>query len=243
MADKIFITKSKGGAGATTVVAGLGFALASAGDRTLIIDGDNLCGCGLAVCGCANMQVFTVADYERGACRAKQAMVQHPKYKNLYIMPTLGCTDKEATELAVREVAELFDFVLCDDVAQAVCRRTFVVTEPYLPSVRAADAKLCTLKDGGARIGGIIVNKVNGGLILGGKTSYPEEIAATLNAPLFALVPEDMALTLGQWRAYSMKYFKLAAARLKGKNVKLPYPESGYTGASGYFRRKMRERI
>lgn len=243
MAERIFIARAKGGAGATTVAAGLGMALSAAGERTLIVDGDSVSGCGMAVCGCANMQTFTVADYERGACRAKQATVQHPKYKNLYIMPTLGSTSAEAAQFAADEVEELFDFVLCDEAAASGSNFAIVVTEPYMPSVRAADARLCALKDGGMKIGGIIVNKVNGGLLLGGKTGYPEEIAAKLNTPLFAVVPEDLELTLGQWRAYSMRYFRLAAARLMGKKVKMPYPESGYTGAGGYFRRKMRDRI
>ena len=227
LAEKIFFRSAKGGAGATTVCAGLGFALAAAGERTLIVDGNYESGCALTVCGCADMQVFTVADYKKGACRAKQATVQHPKYKALYVMPTLGCDDGEAAEQAVKEVAELFDFVLCDETAQKICTKAYVVTEPYAPSIRAADAKICALKDGGARVAGLIVNKVNGGLILNGRTGYPEEIAKALNVPLFAVFPEDMELTTGEWRAYSMKYYKLAAARLKGKIVKLPYPEAG----------------
>ena len=85
MSQKIFLKSAKGGAGATTVAAGLGFALSSAGERTLIVDGDSDSACALNVCGCADLQVFTVADYKKGACRAKQATLQHPKYKNTKI--------------------------------------------------------------------------------------------------------------------------------------------------------------
>lgn len=243
MAEKIYFTGAKGGVGTTTVVTGLGFALSAAGERTLIVDGDSICGCALTVSGCAGLQVFTVADYKKGACRAKQAAVQHPKYKNLYIMPTIGCNDESAAEEAVNEVSGLFDYILCDKTALKTCSRAVVVTEPYTPSVKAADAAVCALKDGGTRLCGIIVNKVNGGLALNGDIPYPEDIASAINAPLFSYVPEDLMLTLGQWRPYSMKYFKLAAARLKGKEVRLPVTESGYTGAGGYFRRRMREKI
>lgn len=243
MADKIFFASAKGGAGATTVAAGVGFALALAGERTLIVDGDNVSGCALTVCGCRGLQVFTVEDFKNGACRAKQAITQHPKIKNLYVMPTLGCSDKKATESAVRETEGLFDYVLCDNAAYGACDRAVVVTEPYTPSVRAADGAVAALKDGGIKLSGIIVNKVNGGLILSGDIAYPEDIARALNVPLVAVLPEDLALTLGRWRDYSKKYFKIAAARIMGKNVKIPYLESSYTGAGGYFRRKMREKI
>ena len=243
MSEKIFLKSAKGGAGATTIAVGLGFALSAAGERTLIVDGDYVCGCALTVSGCAGLQVFTVADYKKGACRAKQTAVQHPKYKNLYIMPTIGCNDESAVQAAVEETGGLFDYVLCDGTALKACSRAIVITEPYSPSVKAADAAVCALKDGGARVAGIIVNKVNGGLILSGETPYPEDIAAAINAKLSSVIPEDLALTLGQWRPYSMKYFKLTAARIKGKNVKMPDVETGYTGAGGYFRRRMREKI
>lgn len=242
MSQKIFLKSAKGGAGATTVAAGLGFALSSAGERTLIVDGDSDSACALNVCGCADLQVFTVADYKKGACRAKQATLQHPKYKNLYIMPTLGCDDGSAVEAAVREVEGLFDYILCDNAALKACNCSIAVTEPYQPSVRAADVIISRLKDTSS-FSGVIVNKVNGGLILSGNIAYPEDIARSLNANLIAVLPEDLDLTIGIWRPYSMKYFKLAAAALEGKKVKIPYLENLYAGAGGYFRRKLREKI
>ena len=40
MAKKIYMTSIKGGTGVSSCAAGLGFALAAAGERTLIADGD-----------------------------------------------------------------------------------------------------------------------------------------------------------------------------------------------------------
>ena len=62
MAKKIYMTNLKGGAGVTTCCVGLGIALANAGERTLIVDGDCDCACALQIGGCANMHVYTLAD-------------------------------------------------------------------------------------------------------------------------------------------------------------------------------------
>ncbi|MCD8371932.1 MAG: hypothetical protein LUD27_01370, partial [Clostridia bacterium] len=212
-------------------------------ERTLILDGDNICGAGLTVCGCGNLQVFTVTDAQNGLCRAKQAALQHPKHKNLYVMPTIGGATEQAAENAVKEVENLFDYIICDNYASKVCRAAAIVTEPYLLSVKAADAKICVLKDRGIKISGVIVNKVNGGLLLEGKIISPQDIAESLRVPLLAVIPEDLTLPLGIIRQQSQKYFRLASQSLIGKNKKIYDPAAGYAGLSGYFKRKMRERI
>ncbi len=242
MTKKYYIASAKGGAGATTFAAGLGYALAAAGERTLIVDGDAACGCGLTVCGCEGAQVFSLADYARGACRAKQAVVQHPKYAGLYVLSALGCADAGAVLAAVNELDGLFDFMLCDGAAKSACGGAIIVTEPYAPSVKAAAAAADGLRGEGKQPL-LAVNKVNGGLIVGGSIPSPEDIAAALGTDLLAALPEDLALTVGIWRQYSKKYYRAAAAALCGKRIKTPRPESGYTGAGGYFRRRMRCRI
>ena len=71
MARKIYLTSFKGGTGVTTCAVGLGVALAAMGERTLIVDGDFRC-CSAAIIGeCRDLQVYTLGDYERGACRIK----------------------------------------------------------------------------------------------------------------------------------------------------------------------------
>ena len=84
MAQKLLVTNFKGGCGVTTFCIGLGIALARAGERTLIVDGDAVCGTGMLTGGCANMQTYTLADFAKGACRAKQTAVAQNSQPFLY---------------------------------------------------------------------------------------------------------------------------------------------------------------
>ena len=61
MAEKILLTSFKGGTGVTTYAVGLGLALASLGERTLIVDGDTRCGCAEITGDCRDRVVYTIA--------------------------------------------------------------------------------------------------------------------------------------------------------------------------------------
>lgn len=243
MARKILLTSLKGGTGVTTCCFGLGRALAEAGERTLIVDGDNRSGCAMLIAGCGNMQTFTLADYERGACRAKQTLLNHPEIRNLDIMPSLGAKDPLAAERAVGEVDGLFDYILCDKVASAACDETVIVTEPFLPSIKSADCCRSALSDGGAKNLSLLVNKLCGGQILSGDTMTAQEIAALLRLPLKAVIPEDLTLSSGRWRKTTLKAFAIAADTVTGKRESFCNVLRRYFGLGGLIKRKMRERI
>lgn len=243
MAKKILLTSFKGGTGVTTCCIGLGRALAEAGERTLVVDGDNRCGCATLVAGCGNMQVFTLADYEQGACRAKQTLLCHPEARNLSIMPSLGASDPSAAERAVAEVDGLFDYILCDKIAAGACEEAIIVTEPYLPAIKSSDCCRSALADGGSTKISLIVNKLCGGQILSGDTMTAQEIAAILRLPLKAVIPEDLNLSAGRRRKSTQKAFAIAADALSGKRENICNVLRHYFGLGGLIKRKMRERI
>lgn len=237
------MTNIKGGTGVTTCCVGLGFALAMLGERTLIIDGDKDCAGALQAGGLANMQSYTLADYEKGACRAKQTFVCHPKTGNLSFSSSAGLKDNSAALSAVDEVDGLFDYILLDKIASEKCDEALIVTEPFVCSVKSSDVCKAKLCDGGIRDIGLFVNKMYGGHILNGEVMTAQEIAALLRIPLKAVIPEDLTVPLGKWKKQTVKAFKLAAENICGKknavcNVMLPY-----FGPSGFIKRKMRERI
>lgn len=243
MATIIYVTGAKGGAGATTLCAGLGLALARLGERTLIVDGDSECGDGLLVNGMQGLNVYSLADAKSGACRIKQATVQHPENENLYILPTLGCADGEYAAKAVKSLDGLFDYILCDRAAVGACSRAIVVTEPYPSSVKGADDKLSKLTDGGMKRTEIIVNKLNGGLVFEGAVMTPQETASLLRAELCGVIPEDLGLPLGRMKAATQKAISLCAAKIAGKSNKIYSVIKAYGGLGGAIKRRMRRAL
>ena len=243
MAIKIYMTNLKGGTGVTTCCIGLGLALAKSGERTLILDGDRYASNALNIGGCPNMQVYTLADYEKGACRAKQTLVYHHQTINLALSSSLGLRDEKFAENAVDELNGLFDYILLDGIAKRKCDCAIIVTEPYLPSVKSSDACKAMLSDSGIKDISLFVNKLNGGQIIDCSVMTAQEIAALLHLPLKAVIPEDLSLPLGKWKNSTLKAFKLAADTVSGKREAMCNILRPYFGINGYIKRKVRAKL
>ncbi len=243
MAIKIYMTNMKGGTGVTTCCIGLGLALARAGERTLILDGDRHAANALCMCGCGNMQIYTLADYEKGACRAKQTLIPHGSAANLSLSSSLGLADDKCAEAAVEELDGLFDYILLDNIAMKKCNSAIIVTEPHLPSVKSSDACKAYLSDSGIKNVSLFVNKLNGGQIINGDVMTAQEIAALLRLPLKAVIPEDLSLPLGRWKKSTVKAFRAAAETVSGKRETVCNVLKPYFGFNGFIKRKVRERL
>lgn len=243
MAQKIFMNAIKGGVGVSSCAVGLARALAAWGERVLLFDGDAKTASALGLAGVAGLNVYTLADAMNGACRVKQAIIQHPKLSNFYLLQTLGCNDEKFRERAVKDVEGLFDYIICDKAAKCACDRALVVTDPYPASVKGADICLNELKDSGIKNVGLIVNKVNGGLVFDGEIMTPQEIATLLRTPLIAVIPEDLTMPLGKIKKTTERAFKMATAALQGKSQKIPNVINNYIGLGGIIKRKMRSII
>ena len=85
MARKIVVTSGKGGVGKTTLVASLGMALARRGERVIVFDADFGLNSLDVACGVEGHVTYDIVDVIEGKCRAKQALVKHPKMANLYV--------------------------------------------------------------------------------------------------------------------------------------------------------------
>ncbi len=243
MARKILFTSLKGGAGVTSCCIGIGLALADAGGRTLIADGDTKCGGALMAGGLANMQVYTLADYEKGACRAKQTIVAHGKNSNLCFMPSLNLSNEEVFARAIVDIDGLFDFILLDKVYAAPCDEAVIVTEPYAPSLKCADVCRSLLSDGGVKEIGLVVCKLSGAQILSGEVMDAKQISTLLHLPLKGVIPEDLTLSSGKCREATSRAYALAAEFLAGGKRNIPDVTRSFYGLNGYFKRKMRQKI
>lgn len=243
MTDVVYLSGAKGGTGTTTCAVMLGAALAKEGERTLIIDGDSECANVLTLCGLQGLSVFTLADAESGACRVKQAILQHPHVPDLYVLPTLGCKTENAVKEAVKECEGLFDCIICDNTARVACNSAILVCEPYSASVLAARKKNAALKDGGLKNVRIVVNKINGGLVFSGVVPTPQEIATFVGAPLAGAIPEDLSLPLGKIKPSTKRAFTMTALLLKERDDKIYKVIKPYLGVKGLIKRKLREMV
>ena len=76
MSRNIVVTSGKGGVGKTTVCANLGFALANAKQKVLLVDFDFGLNNLDVVMGVENKIVYDIIDVLEGKCRPKQALIQ-----------------------------------------------------------------------------------------------------------------------------------------------------------------------
>lgn len=239
MARKILFTSFKGGTGVTVCSVNVALALARMGERTLVVDGDRLCGNALIYAAMENKQTYTLADFEQGACRAKQAIVFDQR-DNFAVMSLIGLRDKQTLNRAIEEIDGLFDYIIFDNISAKCVSEAVIVTEPFLPSIKSSDVCRSNLLDSGYKGINLIVNKISGGQILNGEVMTAEEISKLLRLKLVGVIPEDLFLSTGDITTKTVKAFSLCARNLRqGESEKFNLVK-GYVGVKGAIKRKMR---
>lgn len=229
MARKIVITSGKGGVGKTTVCCNLGVQLARRGMRVIVCDLDfGLNNVDVAL-GVENRALYDVLDVIEGRCRARQALVSHPRYAALSVLSSNRTLDRYVSPQAIRLVldtlAPQFDFILIDSPAgiedgfhrAASCAdEALLVTTPHISALRDADRVAGILKSYRFSRVGLIVNLVRRDLARRGESLSPAEIAEILRVPLVAAVGEDDKLLLENIYARSRAFRALAEAVASG---------------------------
>ncbi len=204
MARKIVVTSGKGGVGKTTVCCNLAVQLARRGERVAVCDLDFGLNNADVVLGLEDLAVYDVVDAVEGRCRARQALVRHPRYPTLYALSSNKIAERYVSPQAVRlvldSIAPQFDYMLIDCPAgiedgfhrAASCAdEALLVTTPHISAMRDADRVAGLLQS--YRFGrvGLVVNLVRRDMARRGDILRPEELAAALRLPLVGVIPEE----------------------------------------------------
>jgi septum site-determining protein MinD len=212
MAKVLVVTSGKGGVGKTTSTAAIGAALASSGQRVVVVDFD----VGLRnldlVLGAERRVVFDLINVVQGVAKLSQALIRDKRLENLYLLPASQTRDKDAlTEEGVsRVIAELkrsFDWVICDSpagiergatLAMRFADEAVIVTNPEVSSVRDSDriigmldSKTVRAENGEKVTKHILITRYDPGRAARGEMLGIEDVLEILATPLLGIIPES----------------------------------------------------
>lgn len=258
MARKIVFTSGKGGVGKTTVAANLGMCLSEMGERVVLADTDFGLNNIDVVCGVENLIHYDIVDAIEGKCRARQALVRHPQYLNLYILAS-NHTDPEkyispqAVRLILDNISHSFDYILIDcpagieggfHRAVASAEEAIVVTTPHVSSLRDADKVISVLRSYRLKRVDLAVNMVRGDMIVDGEILSPREISDILKTPLIGVIPQDDGVFLGERSGGgAKKAFRLLAGNIVRDTRKIYNAANKYCGFFGSIRRNLKKSL
>ncbi len=229
MARKIVVTSGKGGVGKTTVCCNLGVHLARKGYRVVVCDLDFGLNNADVVLGVEQLAVYDIVDVIEGRCRARQALVRHPRYPTLSSLASNKISDRYVSPQAIRLILETlsprFDYILIDSPAgidegfhrAASCaEEALLVTTPHISAMRDADRVSGILASYHFREIGLVVNLVRRDMARKGEILSAEEISAALRLPVRAVVPEEDAFFLDNISERSRAFRRLADYYIEG---------------------------
>jgi septum site-determining protein MinD len=197
------ITSGKGGAGKSTMTAGLGCALARLGKNVVLLDGD----AGLRsldlMLGISDRAVFDMSDIFEGNCEPIRAIYPSPACEGVSVVPAPVSLDRMCSPDDMRRLcggfARYYDHVLIDcpagigggfECAVAGASRALVVTTPDM--VCARDAQIVgNLLESRKIPARLIINRLRPAPVLAGKMPDVDEIIDISGLQLMGIIPED----------------------------------------------------
>ncbi len=235
MSKIIVFTNIKGGVGTTTISIATAKILSKRGKKVLYVDGDRLAQRGIILCCMGSLPVYTLADWEEGKCRAKQAVWTGDDIN----FNALSCYNlKGDTTPAIQLLDGLFDYVICDNVSLDNAYMRIVVTEPYTPSLKCSDVCITNLKAINKENVYLCLNKVSPACLSSGDIPSPQDVSRLLSTPLIATIREDLSIPLGSVKngaKSDLEHLALSVDREIVKPNKMPY--------CGYFKRRARNKL
>ncbi len=211
MTKIIVVASGKGGTGKTSLTAGVSAALASAGKKVLVIDGDS----GLRnldiVLGMSDRVVFSFADVASGMVTLEEAAVRHPKLENLYMLTApadaeSGRITAEGMKLLAKQARAMkFRYVLIDGPAglapeykafASAAEEGIIVTTGENGSLRGAERMARMLEEQHVRTVRLAVNRVSNKMIRKGGASTIDDAMDATGICLLGVIPEDVEVSI-----------------------------------------------
>ena len=256
MARKIVVTSGKGGVGKTTVATNLSAQLARKGHRVILCDADFGLNNVDVTAGVEDLVVYDIVDVSEGRCRAKQALVRHPKCGNLFFLTSSHSAPEryvssQSLKIVLDTLAPQFDFIFIDcpagidegfHRAVATADEAIVVTTPQISALRDADKVLTVLKSYHLNELSLVVNMMRGDLVLSKDMLSPKEISELLKTPILGVLPEEYGIYNGEL-SDTHPAFKMLANNLLTGSQKLYDVTKKYAGLFGNIRRVLKKRL
>ena len=216
MAKIIVVTSGKGGVGKTTSSAAIGTGLAQRGHKVVLIDFD----VGLRnldlIMGCERRVVYDFINVINGEASLNQALIKDKRVENLCVLAASQTRDKDAltqegVEKVLNQLAEQFDFILCDSpagiekgahLAMYFADEAIVVTNPEVSSVRDSDRMLGLLSAKSRRAEQnlepvrehLLLTRYNPERVEKGEMLSVDDVKEILSIKLLGVIPESQAV-------------------------------------------------
>lgn len=240
MSQICVVTSGKGGAGKSTVTAGLGYALSRHSGRVLLIDAD----AGLRsldlMLGVSGNTMYDLSDVFSGNCEPVRAIYPSPVFKNVFVLPAPlrleeMCSPEEMRALC-RSLSSFYDQVIIDcpaglgpgfETAVAAADRALVVSTPDMVCARDAQILGHLLEERQMR-SHLVINRLRPNKVLDGSMPDVDEIIDTAGIQLLGIIPEDEEVAVANANAKPLPSacnaaicFDNLAQRFMGKAVPL----------------------
>ena len=263
MGRKIAVVSGKGGVGKTTIVAGVGLALAKEGASVCLIDMD----VGLnnldVLLNLENKVNYDILDCLKGRVRIKQALICDGQFDNLYFLPSVKSEEIEDISYSefkslTDKLASVFDYVLIDapagtgnayNLALSGAEEVIVVVTPHVVSLRDADKVICAVKAQDKNVS-FIINRIRGDMVARKEMLSHDQIQKLLKIELLGIIPESDDINI--YSSYKFNKISkdqtLMAFSVLARNLKYDKPiildyTNRYKGLMGLIRRKLKRSV
>jgi septum site-determining protein MinD len=233
LSHAIVIASGKGGVGKTTTCANLGAALASLGNKVVMVDAD----IGLrnldVVMGLENRIVYDLVDVVEGYCKLRQGLIKDKRIGGLFLLPaaqtkdTNAVTPEQMKEL-IAAIKEDYDFVLIDcpagigpgfQNAIAGADKAIIVTTPEVSAVRDADRVIGLVESTGLERPELIINRIKPKMMARGDMMDIPDITDILAIDLLGVVPDDEYIVVSTNKGEPAVLSENSRAGLAFKNI------------------------